>query len=98
MQRETTGRNAAAQVRLNVLMVALGGGAGVSTFRKDDLAGEPIEGVDRSNLANPVSTGFVQSLQEAVSVHLDLKVLVLKKLRLVVGVKLTALQTIIKLL
>jgi len=71
VQRETTGRNVAAQVGLNVLMMALGGGAGVSTFSKDDLAGDPIEGVvDRSNLANPVSTGFVQSLQEAVSARM----------------------------
>jgi len=67
VQRETTGRAVAAQVGLNVLMLALGGGAGFSGFSKNDLAGDEITDVqDRANLVNPVSTEFVTSLQAAV--------------------------------
>ncbi|MDR0479220.1 MAG: hypothetical protein LBH31_05345 [Burkholderiaceae bacterium] len=71
VRRETTGRSAAAQVGLNVLMLALGGGVAVKGFSKNDLKGERIEDAsDRTNLQNPVQTAFVQSLQEAVNARM----------------------------
>jgi hypothetical protein len=72
VQRKTTGKVVAAQVGLNILMLALGGGVGGFTFSKDDLKGERIEDVeDRTNLKNPVPTAFVQSLQEAIKNRMD---------------------------
>lgn len=71
VQRETTGRNVAAQVGLNVLMLALGGGVVMNTFGKDDLTGDEITDVtNRVHLINPVPTAFVKSLQDAVDARM----------------------------
>lgn len=71
VKREDTGNAVAAQVGLNVLMLALGGGVAASGFSKDDLKGAPIEDVaDRRYLQNPVPAGFVQSLQTAVDARM----------------------------
>ncbi|GAB2724898.1 hypothetical protein [Comamonas sediminis] len=67
VRREETSAAVAAQVGVHLLMAALGGGAAINTFNKEDLKGVPIEDVvDRQYLNNPVPTSFVQSLQEAV--------------------------------
>ena len=71
VSRESTGKATAAQVGLNIVMLALGG-LSVKTFSKDDLTGDEIAGVaDRSHLRNPVATDFVQTLQRAVDVHMQ---------------------------
>lgn len=69
VKRESTIKNVAAQVGLNVLALALGGGGvGFQGFSKDDLKGVPIEdAVSRDNLKNPVSSEFLSNLQMHVS-------------------------------
>lgn len=69
VKRESTVKNVAAQVGLNVLGLALGGvGAGFQGFSKDDLKGVRIEdAVSRENLKNPVSNEFLRELKSKVS-------------------------------
>lgn len=69
VKRESTIKNVAAQVGLNVLALALGGGGfGFQGFSKDDLKGTPIEdAVSRENLKNPVLNEFLRELQSKVS-------------------------------
>ncbi|WP_137921872.1 hypothetical protein [Hydrogenophaga sp. 2FB] len=67
VSRSTTGKAVAAQVFLNVAMLALVGGIGVQPFSKDDLRGDRIEDVThRDHLRNPIPTDFVTRLQEKV--------------------------------
>jgi hypothetical protein len=61
--RGTTGKMAT----LTTLGAILSFGTNFRTFSKDELKGKRIENVDdRTNLQNPVSTTFIQSLQTAV--------------------------------
>jgi len=66
VKRETTGKVVAAQVALNILMLATGGGGGFQTFSKNDLVGDRIESAQRDNLRNPTSTDFVRRLDDRV--------------------------------
>jgi hypothetical protein len=68
VKRESTIKSVAAQVGLNVLALALGGGVGFQGFSKDDLKGVRIEdAVSRENLKNPVSNEFLRELESKVS-------------------------------
>lgn len=65
--RATTGKAVAAQVFMNVAMIALVGGVGVRTFSKDQLQGERIDDVThRDHLRNPVPDAFVSRLQQKI--------------------------------
>jgi hypothetical protein len=65
---QNTQRAVAGQVALNVIMLALGGGAGVSGFSKNDLKGNEITDlVDRQNIQNPIPTAFVSRVDTLVS-------------------------------
>jgi hypothetical protein len=68
VRTKNTANNVAAQVALNVVMLALGGGAGLSGFSKYELKGDAIEELkDRSNIRNPIPTDFVQKVQQLVN-------------------------------
>ena len=68
VKRRATEKNVATQIGLNVLLFALGGGGTIQPFSKEDLKGARIEDLgDRKNLANPVSTEFVNTLQDDVN-------------------------------
>ena len=69
VKRDATIKNVAAQVGINVLALALGGGgAGFQGFSKDGLKGTRIDdAVLRDNLKNPVSNEFTRNMQAKVS-------------------------------
>ncbi len=67
VRRKNTQNHAAAQIGINIVSLALGGGVSVNPFSKSDLKGDSIEGsASRRNLANPIPTTFVRVLREDV--------------------------------
>ena len=67
ISRSTMGKSVAAQIGINVMMVALGSGIGVSPATKNDLKGYAITDVDdRSNIKNPIPTEFVSDIDEMI--------------------------------
>lgn len=68
VRKANTQKEVGKQVALNVLMLALGGGAGLQTFGKGDLRGGVIElAGDRANIKNPIPDEFVTRLNERIN-------------------------------
>ena len=68
VKREATTSLVGAQVALNVVMLAMGGGFGFQSFSKDGFKGAVIEGsVDRVNLTDPAAGTFMVALRASVN-------------------------------
>ncbi len=68
VRTKNTQNNVGAQVALNLVMLALGGGAGISGFNKYELKGDTIEELkNRSNIRNSIPTDFVQKVRQLVN-------------------------------
>jgi hypothetical protein len=72
VRRETTQRQVGAQVVVNIALLAVAGGMGVSPFSKNDLKGDEIT-IDgtREHLRNPVASEFIQRLQHRIDAALQ---------------------------
>lgn len=74
VRAKNTQNNVAAQIGLNVLMLAMGVGAGFRTFSKDGLKGEEITDlIDRSNIKNPIPTDFAMKIDQTVNAWIQTK-------------------------